>query len=156
MNESHTTLSPEYVSPEERIVRFILCPKHWDIEEDKLKPNFIHLRKEEPGVSCVRYDFLGGKEGTVVKGEEFAAIFNNRKKKVEQHLKGWGACTAQDITNLNPNVISFSIDNPREKPWHACIQFTLEGGIVRGIVRDAYILELFEMIEESVLKYEML
>lgn len=156
-----TTLAAEHVAPEERIVRFILCPKNWDAEEKKMKPNFIHLRTNEPGVSFVRYDFLGGQEATIEKGNEYAEAVNRNKRKkgkpfAEEHLIGWGTCKAQEIINLDPKVISLIVDRPKETPYHVAIQFCLEGGVVRGIVKDAYILELFETIEDSILKYELL
>lgn len=161
MNESIVTLSSECVAPEECIVRFILYPKHWDVEEDQLKPNFIHLRANEPGISFVRFDFLGGKEGTVEKGNEYAEQINRCKRKknkpfTEERLKGWGVCLAQEIINLDPKVISLLVERPYDAPHHVCIQFTLDGELVKGIVKDAYILELFETIEESILKYVLL
>ena len=66
-----------------------------------------------------------------------------------EHLIGWGTCKAQEIINLDPKVISLIVERPQETPYHVAIQFCLEGGVVRGIVKDAYILELFETIEDS-------
>lgn len=161
MNEPIATFAADHVAPEERIVRFILCPKNWDSEAETLKPNFIHLRTNEPGVSIVRYDFLGGQEATIDKGKEYAEAVNRNKRKKgkpfsEEHLKGWGTCVAQEIINLDSKVISFIVERPQDAPHHASIQFTLEGEVVKGIVKDAYILELFETIEDSILQYVLL
>lgn len=142
------------VLPEERIVRFILKPKNINAD-GSLKEGFVKLRNEEPGVSCVRYDFLGGKEATIANGKAFAEIFNKPKngKPIPpqrlQKLHGWGQCTALDIIALDPEVIELIVDNPEERPYHVCISFRVDGEIVKGEVKSAYILDLFQKIEDT-------
>lgn len=142
------------VLPQERIVRFILKPKNINTD-GSLKEGFVKLRNEEPGVSCVRYDFLGGKEATKANGKAFAELFNKPKngKPIPpqrlQKLHGWGQCTAQDIIALDPEVIELIVDNPEERPYHVCICFRVDGEIVKGEVKNAYILDLFQKIEDT-------
>lgn len=56
-----------HVLPEERIVRFILKPKNIN-SDGSMKEGFVKLRNEEPGVSCVRFDYLGGEDATIAMG----------------------------------------------------------------------------------------
>lgn len=143
-----------HVLPEERIVRFILKPKNIN-PDGSMKEGFIKLRNEEPGVSCVRFDYLGGEDATIAMGNSFAEIFNNPRngKPIPPHklqkLHGWGQCTAQEIIALDPAVIELIVDNPAERPYHVCISFREDGEIVKGEVKNAYILDLFQKIEDT-------
>lgn len=151
---SGTRYPDELVLPEERIVRFILKPKNINAD-GSLKEGFVKLRNEEPGVSCVRYDFLGGEDATIANGKAFAENYNKPRNgkpippQRMQKLHGWGQCTAQEIIDLDPEVIELIVDHPEERPYHVCISFRVNGEIVKGEVKNAYILDLFQKIEDT-------
>lgn len=152
MNTDKSTYSDITISSDERIARFILKPKDWDMDDDVLAANFVHLREGESGVSCVRYDYLGGEASVFQHGITHAVRVTRGMQKSNpnasvQQLAGWGYCTVEDIIALDPEVISFDVDG--KKPYHICINFCSDGEIVKGLVKDAYILELFEMIEDT-------
>lgn len=142
------------VGSDEKIVRFILYPRDWNVDMDELADGFVKLKGGEEGVSCVRHDYLGGQDATRERGESFAKIVTDRKRKKnpkadEQKLKGWAHCTAQQIIDIDPDVIYLSIENPEKEPQHVEIRFKKDGGVVKGLVKDAYILELFDKIEST-------
>lgn len=152
MNTDKRIYSDKTIDGDERIARFILRPKDWDMDDDILAANFVSLRDGESGVSCVRYDYLGGKANVVQQGTKHAervtrGMQRTNSKAPNQRLAGWGHCTVEEIIVLDPEVISFEVDG--KKPYHICINFSTGGKIVEGVVKDAYILELFEMIEDT-------
>lgn len=152
MNTDKRTYSRKNIDGEERIARFILKPRDWDMDDDVLAANFVSLRDGEDGVSCVRYDYLGGETGVIQHGTEHAMRVTRGTQKDKpdapiQQLVGWGHCTVDEIIALDPKVISFQVDG--KKPYHICITFSTDGKIVEGMVKDAYILELFELIEDT-------
>lgn len=144
------------VKSEERIVRFILFPKDWDGDTNELAEGFVTLRLNEKGVSCVRYDYLGGENATIKEGQTYSTSVNNRKSQKAQknnisfepeQLIGWGHCTAQQIIGIDPDIIKLEVDAGR--PCHVTITFNKDGDTIKGIVKDAYILELFEKIQDE-------
>lgn len=139
------------VSEDEKIIRYILSPKHIDVESGELIDNFITLRQEEDGVSCIRFEILGSKESAVADGNAFAEVYNRPKKNGQlpknlQSLFGWGYWTANQILDLNRDIISLSVDPSRN--CHVLIKFNVDGDCVKGLVKDASILELFDMIQD--------
>jgi len=154
MADTERIYHKDRVDNDEKIVRFILYPRDWDEDMDELADGFVKLRSGEPGVSCVRHDYLGGHEATMTNGQGFAKFITNCSKKKNpdnpnQQLKGWGHCTAQQIIDIDPDIIFLFIEKPDESPEHVEIRFNKEGVIVKGVVKDAYILELFDRIEAT-------
>lgn len=154
MAEIENNYPKDTVGGDEKIVRFILYPRDWNVDADELAEGFVKLKSGEKGVSCVRYDYLGGQDATRERGECFAKIVTDRRRKRnpkadEQKLKGWAQCTAQQIIDIDPDVIYLSIENPEKEPQHVEIRFQKDGDVVKGVVKDAYILELFDKIEST-------
>lgn len=154
MAETGNKYFKDKVNSDEKIVRFILYPRDWNADLNELADGFVKLKGGEKGVSCVRHDYLGGQDATREYGESFAKIVTDRKKEKnpkadEQKLKGWAHCTAQQIIDIDPDVIYLSIENPEKEPQHVEIRFQKDGDVVKGIVKDAYILELFDKIEST-------
>ena len=154
MAETEFDYPKDKVNNDEKIVRFILYPLHWNTDTNELAEGFVKLKEDEKGISCVRYDYLGGEDATKECGDCFAQIVTNKKRGKnpnadEQKLKGWARCTAQQIIDIDPDVIFLSIENPEKNPHHVEIRFQNGGDVVKGIVKDAYILELFDKIEST-------
>jgi len=139
------------VNEDEKIIRYILTPKHIDPDTDGLVENFVTLRQDEDGVSCIRFDYIGGEKNCIADGNKFANVFNKPKKngqlpKKLQSLYGWASWNAKQILDLDRDVISFSVDSSR--PCHVLVQFAIDGEVKKGLVKDAKILDLFEQMQE--------
>lgn len=154
MAETEFDYPKDKVNNDEKIVRFILYPRDWNADLNELADGFFKLKNGEKGISCARYDYLGGQDATMERGESFAKNVTDRKRGKNplaemQKLKGWAHCKAQEIIDIDPDVIFLSIENPEKDPCHVEIRFQKDGDVVKGIVKDAYILELFDKIEST-------
>ena len=58
------------VKDEEQLARFVYSPRNIDPVTEKLKDNFIFLRKEEKGISCILID-RAGEDKTIAIGKSF-------------------------------------------------------------------------------------
>lgn len=52
--------------------------------------------------------------------------------------------TANEIASLAPDIISIVVDNPTGSPQHVNVMFRMEGDIVKGIVTDAFVLDIMD------------
>ena len=128
------------VKDEEQLARFVYSPRNIDPVTESLKDNFIFLRKDEKGISCVLLD-RAGEEQTLKIGKSY---IRNKKGK-EEKLYGWGVCKTGEIRGISPKI-DVVLDDPYNKPYHAEIQFTIDGEAVKGKVTHPEILDYFDRI----------
>lgn len=126
------------VKDEEQLARFVYSPRNIDPVTEKLKDNFIFLRKQEKGISCILLD-RAGEDRTIAIGKSFI-----RGK--DEKLYGWGFCKAGEIRGVSPKI-DVILNNPANNPYHAEIQFTFDGEIVKGEVTHPEILDYFDRIQ---------
>ena len=133
------------VSPQETIVRLIISPKNLEAD-GSLKPSFITLRKDEEGISFLRYDLIGRDE-IINRGNARANMYAKPNK--PQKLYGWAEAIAETIQAISPETIVLKIDDPTNSPEHVTICFKTETGeLTHGIITDIRFLYLFEKIRQ--------
>lgn len=144
--ESVPRFAKDSVNDDEIVARIVLSPRDVD-DTGNPKDGFIRLRKDETGISFLRYDFLGKKDFYAC-GEERRKKYSQKK---EHFFVGWMQAVSKDIVALDPETIFFSIENPDEAPEHVLVCFKKDDKIIKGIVTDAYVLalidELYHMLE---------
>lgn len=137
-------LSNDALCNAERIVRLVLSPN--DVDEETRLPlqAFISLRPNEKGISFLRLDLIG-KDAVIAIGKDREAKFNLNAEEKNTFV-GWLQGVVGDLQAINPQVIQIVVNNPEKKPEHAEIRFCKDGELVKGIVTDAYILDILDEV----------
>ena len=137
------TVGKTFVDDNERVARIVLSPRDIDECTGAPKANFISLRNNETGISFLRLDYMG--EGAfMTRGFERADNYNKHSKKIQYEFVGWMEGLVSDIKALAPEIITITIDNPKENPEHICVEFHFQGDIVKGIVTNAVIMDIMD------------
>ena len=132
------------IADEEILARWVFSPRNIDPYTKKLKDNFIFLRKNEKGISCYRYT-LAGEDVTIEAGCHFRG---------SDKLFALALAQAGNIRAIDKEHIEVIVNNP-DKPLHAEIRFNLGGELMKGIICDAYILDLFDQIKDLLVLKEI-
>ena len=127
------------IENEELLARWVFSPRNIDPYTGKLKDNFIFLRQGEKGISCYRYD-KAGREATIKAGLKFCK---------EDELVALALATAGDIRGIDLEHIQVLVSNPLH-PLHVEIRFTIEGALMKGIIHDAYVMDLLVQIKDPI------
>lgn len=122
---------------EELIARCVFSPRNINPKTGKLKNNFMFLREGEKDISFVRYSKLGH-EASIAYGN---SIMRN------QLLYAFAIGNVGAVRSLSEKI-SISADNP-ENPFHASLKIIMDGVCVQGIVTNAIVLDLFDLILET-------
>lgn len=125
------------IENEELLARWVFSPRNMDPYTGKLKDNFIFLRQGEKGISFYRYD-KAGREATIEAGLKFCK---------EDKLVALALATAGVIRNIDLEHISVLVSNPHH-PLHVEIRFKIDGVLMKGIIHDAYVMDLLDQIKD--------
>ena len=125
------------IENEELLARWVFSPRNIDPYTGQLKDNFIFLRQGEKGISCYRCD-KAGREATIKAGLKFCK---------EDKLVALALATAGVIRNIDLEHISVLVSNPHH-PLHVEIRFKIDGVLMKGIIHDAYVMDLLDQIKD--------
>ena len=151
MMEQKKNYAVDIVNLDEKLARIVLYPRDIDPETNYPKDSFISLRREEEGISFLRFDYMG--EGAFRKsGRARETQYNKNQKKAKYKFVGWMEGSAGDILAVAPDMISFDINGGQGRPEHVNVVFKKDGDIVKGIVTDAQIIDVMDELFHT-LKY---